>query len=119
MPNTLLIVQQSQIKSCYNVNKKKTENYKSKICSFCGKTFSRRFDSDRYIKNSHGTASNNESLMEDQEQKEVIPGEEVLEEVPTMVPIFITEQDGAASIDFRIEDLADTRVNEMPAHKED
>ena len=62
------------IKLCYNVNKK-TENRMSKICSFCGKTFSIRFDSDRYIKHFHGTASNNGSLMEDQEQKEEIPGE--------------------------------------------
>ena len=56
--------------------------------------------------------------MKDQEQREEIPGEEALEEPPTMVPIFIPEQQGAASIDFMNEDLADPRGNELPTHND-
>ena len=84
------------IKLSCNVNKKKTENRNS----FCGKTLSGRFDSDRHhIGNFCGTASSNECLMEDQEQEEQITGEKGQKELP-MVPVFILDQEETASIDL-------------------
>lgn len=99
------------------INKKKTENRDWKTCSFCGKTFPNGFTRDRHTESVHGTASSNESFMEDQEQE--IPEGEYQEELEVMAPIFIPEQEMKASTDSVNEDLAHLRVNEMPSHIED
>ena len=51
------------------------------------------------MENFHGTASSNKNLIEDLEREGKIPKKEQ-EELPTMVPISILEQEGAANIDF-------------------
>ena len=63
--------------------------------------------------------SSNETLMGDQEQEKEIPEEKDQDEQPTMFPISIPKEEGAASIDFVNEDLADPRINEMPTHIKD